>query len=692
MAKKKNNIKNKIGRKFVYADSTFEVRVLVFMMLIIILFIILFIKLFDVTVLNNKKYKESLDVLSNNVIEGDSTPRGRILDRNYNVIVDNKAVNVIFYKKSKNVTTNKEIKLAYEVSSMLSLPYEKVTDDMLREFYYLNNKDKLRKRITKSEWKKKEERKISNNDIEDLEKKRITAAEVNSMTDSDRHAAYLYYLMNKGYTYSEKTIKSGDSLTDSEFAYIAENTQKLDGFGTKTDWERTYPYGDTFRTILGNVSTSSQGIPSNLKDYYLSQGYSLNDRVGLSYLEKEYESYLKGTKGKYELLNSYELKEIKSGKRGNDIVLTIDINLQRELENILSEEVRRAKSEANTNYYDHSSVIIQDPNTGEILAMSSKKIVGDKIVDNTESIITNAITPGSVVKGASMLVGYNTGAIKIGEKIVDECIKVAGAPQKCSFRTLGLIDDITALAKSSNVYQFKTAIRVNGQEYHYGMKLNFNQKAFDTYRNMYHQFGLGVKTGIDLDGESSGVTAKDTKAGNLLDYVMGQYEAYTPIELSQYVTTIANGGDRLQPHLLKEVRESSETKELGKVIYKKDKNVLNKIDTKPEYMARVKEGFYAVMHSNGGYGVGYVNPNLDAAGKTGTSQSFKDTNGDGKNDTETITSSFVGYLPANNPKISIVVTSPDSSYPNSSNSFTSLVTLHITKAVTSKYAEMFPLS
>ena len=85
----------------------------------------------------------------------------------------------------------------------------------------------------------------------------------------DKHAAYLYYLMNKRYAYSEKTIKSGDELTDSEYAYIAEHTQELDGFGTKTDWERTYPYGDTFRTILGNVSTSSKGIPSNLKDYYL---------------------------------------------------------------------------------------------------------------------------------------------------------------------------------------------------------------------------------------------------------------------------------------------------------------------------------------------------------------------------------------------------------------------------------------
>ena len=86
------------------------------------------------------------------------------------------------------------------------------------------------------------------------------------------------------------------------------------------------------------------------------------------------------------------------------------------------------------------------------------------------------------------------------------------------------------------------------------MKMNFNQSSFDTYRNMYHSFGLGVKTGIDLPVESKGYTSKDRAAGNLLDYVMGQYETYTPIQMSQYISTIANGGSRLAPHLLKEIQ------------------------------------------------------------------------------------------------------------------------------------------
>ena len=380
-----------------------------------------------------------------------------------------------------------------------------------------------------------------------------------------------------------------------------------------------------------------------------------------------------------------------NGKRGNDIVLSIDINLQQEVERILTEQVLKAKSEPNTEYYDHSSVVIQDPNTGEILAMASKQLVGDKVIDNTTSIFLLPITPGSVVKGASMLVAYNTGAVKIGEYMLDECVKIAGAPEKCSsVNNLGRINDITALAKSSNVYQFKAAIRVNGQEYSRGMKLNFNQSAFDTYRNMYHSFGLGVATGIDLPSEGLGYGAKqDTSSGNLLDFVMGQYESYTPLQLSQYVSTIANGGSRLAPHLLKEVHESTEDASLGKTILTVEREVLNTIDTKPEYMARVKEGFYAVMHSSGGYGRGYIDDRWDAAGKTGTSQSFVDTDGNGIIDTETITSSFVGYAPANNPVMSIMVTSPNSSHPNSNTDYASLVTLHITKEVTNKFFEMY---
>lgn len=674
-------------KKSINYDKVINHRFDVFVGIVVVLFSILIIKLFAVMVLKYEENKEILLSLTSTSVSLNSSPRGRIYDRNYNIIVDNKAINTIVYKKDKNTTNEEMIQLAYQVVPHLDLSYDKITLLAKREFYLAKFPEECSARITAEERRLVKERKLTNQDIEKLKLERIPMEKLDSLTLEDLQAAYLFYLMNRGYAYEEKLIKS--DVSDSEFAYFSENNEKLSGFNTRVDWERIYPYGDTLRSILGTVSTSSQGIPAEEKDYYLNLGYSLNERVGLSYIEKQYEEYLRGKRALYEVINSHELRLIDEGSRGNDIVLSIDINLQREVERIICEQMVRAKSEPNTEYYDHSSVIIQDPNTGEILAMASKRIVNGKIVDNVTSMLISPITPGSVVKGASMLVGYNTGAIKMGEYLVDECVKVAGVKEKCSYVTLGNINDITAMAKSSNVYQFKTAIRVNGQEYFRGMKLNFNQDSFDTYRNMYHAFGLGVKTGIDLPIESSGYTSVDKNAGNLLDFVMGQYETYTPVQLSQYVSTIANNGSRIAPHLLKEVHQYADGEEIGELLFKVDGKVLNTIDVNLDYLNRVKEGFYAVMHSAGGYGRGYIDDKLDAAGKTGTSQSFIDIDNDGMIDTETITSSFVGYAPASNPKMSIVVTSPNSSHPNSSTDFASLVTLRITKEVTNKYYEMY---
>ena len=678
---------NKRKKKINY-ERIINKRVFVILIALISLFSVVFIKLFMVMLIDKDKYNDKLLALTNKSITLNSSPRGRIYDRNYNVIVDNKAINIIVYKKEKGTTNKEMIELAYTVSPHLNLDVSRLTLRAKKEFYLAKYPDKCKKKIKSSEYEKVKQRKLSNKDIEELKIERISLDELNVFKDEDLKTAYLYYLMNNGYTYEEKVIKNG--VTDEEFAYISENNDKLKGFNTRVDWERVYPYGDTLRTILGTVSSSSQGIPSEDKNYYLKLGYSLNDRVGLSYLEKQYESYLKGEKNVYEAVNSHELRLVKEGMRGNDIVLSIDINLQKEIDNLIDEAIIKAKSEANTEYYDHSSVIVTDPNTGEILAIASRKIVGDKIIDNVNSILISPITPGSVVKGASMLVGYETGAIKFGEKMLDECVKIAGAPEKCSsVNDLGVIDDLTAMAKSSNVYQFKTAIRVNGQEYYRGMKLNFNQKSFDTYRNMYHAFGLGVKTEIDLPIESAGYTSVDKASGNLLDFVMGQYETYTPIQLAQYVSTIANGGNRMQPHLLKEVRKATDKDTLGDVMYTFEPKVLNKIEVKSENLKRVQEGFYAVMHMSGGYGRGYINDRMDAAGKTGTSQSFIDTNNDGIIDTETITSSFIGYAPYNNPKVAFMVTSPNSSHANSSNNFASLVNYRLTRAITDKYYDMY---
>ncbi len=681
---------NRSDRKYTVNGSTYKKRFVFLGGILIALFLGITLRLYQVMLRDQSKYEEELTTLAMQTVEGPSSPRGRILDRNGKVIVDNKAVKTIYYNKDKSRGTKEEIELAYKVVEHLNLDYDKITDRNKREFFVAKNSDDMDDRITKEEWEKYEQRKLDSDDIYELKIERVTEEELNAFTDLDNKASYLYYLMNKGYSYDDKIIKNED-VSDSEYAYIAENNEDLPGFNTKLDWERVYNYGDTFRTILGNIGT----VPSEEKDDYLAKGYSLNDIVGTSYLEKQYEDYLKGTKAIYRTINSHELELVSEGKRGNDIVLTIDIDLQQQLEAILNEEILSTKGQPNTNYYDRSYAVITDPNTGEILAMAGRQAISDgnggyKTIDCTTGIMTDPMTSGSVVKGASMLVGYNTGAITPGEYQVDECIKIAGTPQKCSWRTLGRINDIDALALSSNVYQFKTAMKVAGATYQYNKPLVINESAFDTYRNTFKEFGLGVKTEIDLPVESLGYTSDNKAPGLLLDFVMGQYDTYTPIQLSQYVSTIANGGSRLQPHLLKEVHTATDDDSLGETIYTFETNVLNKVNTKEEYLNRVKEGFYAVMNKSYGLGVGYIDDSHDPAGKTGTSQSAADTNNDNINDTDTVSTAFIGYAPSSNPKMSITVTSPNSSWENPNNSYSTLVTRRISKRASDAYFALYP--
>lgn len=678
------NKKHKCNDK--HLDVIMNRRFGLIIVLLISIYLVIGCRLFNLQILKNSEYNDKLAMATEKTIESTSAPRGRIYDRNHKLLVDNEGIKTIYYKKQNGITTKEEIELAYEVSNNIDIDYSKIDDNKLKDFYYKSHYKECRKKITDEEWDLYNKRKLNDKDIDKLIYERLDD-EISEYTDSDKKAAYIYYLMNKGYSYAEKVIKNSD-VTDAEYAYISENIDNLKGFNTKLDWERVYLYGDTFKSILGNVSSNTQGIPSELSKEYLKRGYTLDDRVGISYLEYQYEDYLRGTKAKYRLLsdNSYEL--VSEGKRGNDIVLTIDIELQKYLEEVLSNEVLNAKGEPGTQYYNRSFAIVSDPNTGEILAMAGKQAVLKdgyyQIVDYTPGIVTLSVTPGSVVKGASMMVGYKYGAIDIGTVLNDECIKIKDTPLKCSWQTMGPIDDVYALQNSSNVYQYKIAIKVGNGSYEYNQGLVLDESAFDKYREMYAEFGLGEKTGIDLPVESLGFMGKSRLPGHLLDFSIGQYDTYTPIQLSQYINTIANNGVRLKPYLLKEVYKPSDSGDtFGSLIYKANVTELGKLSVEKKYIDRVREGFSAVVTR--GLGYGYMGNYTNSAGKTGTSQSFIDTDGDGKVDTETITSSFVGYSPSDNPKMSIVVVSPDISVPDST---TYGVTRNISAQIVNKYFEL----
>lgn len=664
-------------------------RIIIILIFMFAIFLILIFRISYLQLFNIKASVANLEKLSTKTVYGTSMPRGRIYDRNYNVIVDNIGTNMISYKRESGIKTKDEIEMAYVLADKLDVDFAKLTINMLKDFWIANNKEEADDKITKNEYELYERRKLKASKLEKLKRKRITDEELSIYEDIDKESAYIYYLMNHGYSYDEKVIK--ENASDEEYAFVAQNKDTLKGFLISTSWERSYPYGDTLRQILGNVSSYEQGLPEELKSEYLNKGYSLNDRVGLSYLELQYEDELNGKKDKYEIKNGVKTL-IEKGSRGNDIVLSIDINLQQELEKIVEEELINAKKEANTEYYDHTSVVITDPKTGEILAMASKQITntldGYKISDYTTNLLTGSDTPGSVVKGASMLVGYSTGNLKIGDVFYDKCIKFKNTPQKCSWKTsLGSLNDIKALQLSSNSYQFQLALKVAGVKYYHNMPIKIDDTALNTYRNVFSSLGLGVKSGIDLPFETEGYKGKQSNAGLLLNYSIGQYDTYSALQLSSYVNTIINEGVRLKLNLVKEIRTATNDDSLGEVKSTYQKTILNTSEIDKIYFQRVKEGFKSVME--GSLGRGYMGDSPNPAGKTGTSETFYDSNNDGKVDTETYSKSFIGYAPYDNPTMSIVSISPHVRHKKSISTYASNVNKRIVSRICNKFFEIY---
>ena len=645
-------------------NNIMEKRINVFKYILYLLFMVVSIRLFYLQIISHEYYQE---LLSKKTIETIyiQAPRGKIYDKNNNLIVSNKLVMNIIYKNDLKLDEFEEIELAYKVSEFIELDYSKLTTSYLKDFYILTHESEINNLLTNKEFDDYKNRIINDNQFYKLKKDKVKEEDLKIYEDKDKKAIYLYYLMNNGYSYEDKIIK--EDCSEEEFLFFSESNSNLDGFNTKYTYNREYLYGDTLKSVIGSVSS----IPSENVDYYLSKGYHLQDEVGISGLEFIYDDYLNGEDEVYNLVDG-KMYLAKDGEIGKDLTLTIDINLQKYVEDVLKQEIIKAKKNYSTKYFNHSYVVISDT-YGGVLAMSGKEYFKGKIVDRSIGTITDTMTVGSAVKAASMLIGYDTNTIKMGEVIKDECLKILNTPKKCSFKTMGNINDIVALQRSSNVYQFKIAIELGGGKYRYNKSLRINTEAFDTYREYFSRFGLGVNTGIELLNESRGYKGSSTLPGLLLDFSIGQYDTYTTMQLNQYISTIARDGKRYSMHLLKNVIDKE------KVLYEYEPKVLNEINISQKYIDRVVLGLRKVITNGTGYG--YVNNKLKAAGKTGTSESFMDTNGDLVVDKETNSTSFVMFYPYDNPKVSISMTSPNiSSY----SSYTYPINKYVIRRITDK--------
>ncbi|XJZ26237.1 peptidoglycan D,D-transpeptidase FtsI family protein [Bacillota bacterium Lsc_1132] len=639
---------------------------------VFILFSVLILRLGVVQIVYGDDFKREIQ-RTEDVTVNNSVPRGKMFDRNGKIIVDNTPLNAITYTKKQNADQKEMLLTAEKLAKLINIDTSKIRERDKKDFWILKNPDKAKAKITKQEWEKYKQKKLTDQEIYQLQLKRITVDELNSFSTEELKTLAIFRQFNSGYALTPQIVKNKD-VSPEEFAVVSENLDKLPGIDTTTDWERSYAFGNTLKTVLGNVTSSDQGIPKEQLDQYLAKGYSRNDRVGKSYIEMQYEDVLQGQKEKVKNVtdkagNILSTKVVSNGQRGDDLVLTIDMDLQQQVENIIEDELWKAKAGPNSALLDRAFVVLMNPHTGEILTMAGKQIAKNEQTGKPEmrdfalGNITTSYNVGSAVKGATVLTGYKTGAIKPGSSQLDEPLVIKNTPIKKSYKTFGMINDLTALKVSSNVYMWKTVIAMAGGRYVPNGPLPLNLDTFDTMRQSFSQFGLGSLTGIDLPNETTGYKGALRKPGLLLDLAIGQYDTYTTMQLAQYVSTIANGGYRVAPHIVKEIRQPvMNNTTMGPIIQEIEPKIINKIDMQDDWIKRVQQGFKMVMQEPGGTAYSYFQGvDYSPAGKTGTAQAFYDgpeRKKFGKQPPEVMNLSLIGYAPSDNPEVAMAVLVP----------------------------------
>ncbi|TMU87463.1 penicillin-binding protein 2 [Bacillus sp. BHET2] len=637
------------------------------------LFSILILRLGIVQIVQGNHYEAEVSRTENVKSHNGTPPRGKIYDRYRNVIVDNVPLNAITYTRTQTTKPKNMLKVAKSLAELIDMDTGKITDRDRKDFWLLSYPDKAEKLVSKEEIKRLEDDEDLSEDkrnkkIYEMQLERITDQDINSFSEKEEEVLAIFREFNTGYALSPQIIKNKD-VSMEEMARVSERLSEMPGVNVTTDWERKYVNDSTLRTILGRVSTSQQGLPSELVKEYKAQGYALNDRVGTSYFESEYENVLKGQKEEIEFITKngsvLDTQLVSEGHSGKDVVLTIDLQLQKEIEKIVEEELSKQASKYwESPFLDRAFVVMMDPHTGEILSMVGKKYGKNtdgqtELQDYALGTYTSEYGVGSAVKGATVLTGYMTGALNVGDALYDEPINIKDTPEKRSwFNYSKYFTDVEALEISSNGFMFKTAIKIANATYRPNQPMDIDVKAFDTMRNYYSQFGLGVKTGVDLPGEVVGLKGTERIPGKLLDFAIGQYDLYTPMQLVQYASTIANGGYRMEPHIMKEIREPSQEREkVGPLLLENESQVLNRIDATEREIQQVQRGFYRVAHGSHGTATIFKNAPYDAAAKSGTAEAFY-YSPEEKRQYQTYNTTLIGYAPYDNPEIAFSVVLP----------------------------------
>lgn len=640
---------------------------------IYIIGIILIVQLFNLQIVHGAKYREESNtrLTRESILEAD---RGEILDRSGNVLVSSsQKFNLELYKSKidTNALNESILKIIqvlekYEVNYVDSFPinispFEYTISDTNLSNWKKNNGIDENDTAEKAFYKFKNKYKIENEDV----------------TEVRKIIAIRYAIVREGYS-STKSLTIAKDIPREAIAEFSERGDEFPGINITVQPARIYKEGTLASHILGYASKISDSEYQEKKNTY-----NQNDIIGKTGIEALFEKYLKGKNGTKQIdmaVDGTITAEVVENEAvaGSNVVLTIDSKLQKIAEQALKDNIEKIRNGGFGKTYDAKggSCVVMNVKTGEVLAMASypdynpqsfangisneewKSYNENKSYPLLNKTIQSAYEPGSIFKMVTAIAGLESGNISLTEKINDtgQYIKY-GEKRNCWYYTdyhrgHGYLNVIGAIEKSCNYFFYETADRM----------------GIDTLDKYARYFGLGKKTGIELPSEVSGTLASKEyvktinaswNPGDTINAAIGQgYNRFTPLQMTKYVSMIANGGNKIDVSIVKTIQNPDGTEvsrdEINKFVNEKlgltEENNEN-ITLNRDYINAVKEGMKSV--TSGESGTAYVrfkNFNIKVGGKTGSAEAGKDLNGN-----DIVNAWFAAFAPYDDPEIAVVV-------------------------------------
>ncbi len=651
-------------RKF--NSHSIPIRLNLLFAIVILLFLAIIGRLLYMQVLHKDFYENKLASASQTRVTI-SSARGEIYDAAGKPLVENTVKQVVAFTRSNKMTAADLKDISTKLLTYVTVTSPDLTERQMADYYladpavYKKTVEALPKdKRYDSDGNKFSESELYNNAAESIAPNQLNYSE------DEKKAIYLFSQLNSVENFATGNIQT-DPLSETQVAVIASASKELPGISISTSWDRKV-LETSLSSIVGTVSSEKAGLPAEEAEAYLKKGYSLNDRVGTSYLEKQYEETLQGKRSVKEIhLDKYGNMEsvdtIEEGSKGNNIKLTIDLAFQDSVDALLKSYFNSELGNGGAKYSEGVYAVALNPKTGAVLSMSGLKHdlkTGDLTPDSLGTV-TNVFIPGSVVKAATISSGWENGVLSGNQTLTDQPIVFQGSAPIYSWYKLAYgsfpITAVEALEYSSNAYVVQTALGIMGQTYQPNMVVGTSnlESAMGKLRSTFGEYGLGSATGIDLPDESTGLVPKEYSFANYITNAFGQFDNYTPMQLAQYVATIANDGVRVAPRIVEGIYGNNDKGGLGELIQAIDTKEINKVNISESDMAILHQGFYQVSHGTSPLTTGRAfsdGATVSISGKTGTGESYV-AGGQEANNTNA-----VAYAPTENPQIAVAVVFP----------------------------------